>query len=247
MFTFLLEWRWFASQFRCTFTAVWFIYFLNEYRMIKPLIPPVASRMATSGGEGHRHARSQTMPIIRSKNALANPKLLQMMETGNTHTHTHTHTQHVTDEYKVDWHGFELLISDLVCFFRWEYPRRGQPESDGYRGKLVHRGGPHGAGCPGALCSPPQGIRSWIYSSHHTPTVCDLFSFVKRCLISICPLYIQYILYWPVNIIVAKVIPVVYLNSLIIYILEQGVLKSVLFVFLEEEEKKKDTSTFFWV
>uniref|UniRef100_A0A8C2XIG5 Dedicator of cytokinesis 10 n=1 Tax=Cyclopterus lumpus TaxID=8103 RepID=A0A8C2XIG5_CYCLU len=43
--------------------------------------------MASSGGEGHRHARSQTMPIIRSKNALANPKLLQMMETGNTHTH----------------------------------------------------------------------------------------------------------------------------------------------------------------
>uniref|UniRef100_A0A3Q2P1E8 Dedicator of cytokinesis 10 n=1 Tax=Fundulus heteroclitus TaxID=8078 RepID=A0A3Q2P1E8_FUNHE len=33
-----------------------------------------------SGGEGHRHARSQTMPIIRSKNALMNPKLLQMME-----------------------------------------------------------------------------------------------------------------------------------------------------------------------
>ncbi|XP_037630997.1 dedicator of cytokinesis protein 10 isoform X14 [Sebastes umbrosus] len=37
--------------------------------------------MASSGGEGHRHARSQTMPIIRGKNALTNPKLLQMMET----------------------------------------------------------------------------------------------------------------------------------------------------------------------
>ncbi|XP_062417151.1 dedicator of cytokinesis protein 10 isoform X4 [Pungitius pungitius] len=37
--------------------------------------------MASSGGDGHRHARSQTMPIIRSKNALTNPKLLQMMET----------------------------------------------------------------------------------------------------------------------------------------------------------------------
>uniref|UniRef100_A0A672HTT0 Dedicator of cytokinesis 10 n=1 Tax=Salarias fasciatus TaxID=181472 RepID=A0A672HTT0_SALFA len=34
-----------------------------------------------SGGEGHRHARSQTMPIIRGKNALTNPKLLQMMDT----------------------------------------------------------------------------------------------------------------------------------------------------------------------
>ncbi|XP_066511490.1 dedicator of cytokinesis protein 10-like isoform X2 [Hoplias malabaricus] len=38
-----------------------------------------------SSQDGHRHARSQTMPIIRGKNALANPKLLQMMETdGNT-------------------------------------------------------------------------------------------------------------------------------------------------------------------
>uniref|UniRef100_A0A8C7GD90 Dedicator of cytokinesis 10 n=1 Tax=Oncorhynchus kisutch TaxID=8019 RepID=A0A8C7GD90_ONCKI len=36
-----------------------------------------------SGQDGHRHARSQTMPIIRAKNALTNPKLLQMMETGN--------------------------------------------------------------------------------------------------------------------------------------------------------------------
>ncbi|XP_035857482.1 dedicator of cytokinesis protein 10 isoform X8 [Sander lucioperca] len=40
--------------------------------------------MASSGGEGHRHARSQTMPIIRGKNALTNPKLLHMMETDGT-------------------------------------------------------------------------------------------------------------------------------------------------------------------
>uniref|UniRef100_A0A4W6ECE1 Dedicator of cytokinesis 10 n=1 Tax=Lates calcarifer TaxID=8187 RepID=A0A4W6ECE1_LATCA len=45
------------------------------------LIPAAVFRMASSGGEGHRHARSQTMPIIRGKNALTNPKLLQMMET----------------------------------------------------------------------------------------------------------------------------------------------------------------------
>ncbi|MFT7803755.1 dedicator of cytokinesis protein 10 isoform X2 [Arapaima gigas] len=36
-----------------------------------------------SGQDGHRHARSQTMPIIRGKNALTNPKLLQMMETSS--------------------------------------------------------------------------------------------------------------------------------------------------------------------
>lgn len=49
------------------------------------MIPAVTSRMASSGGDGHRHARSQTMPIIRGKNALTNPKLLQMMETGNAY------------------------------------------------------------------------------------------------------------------------------------------------------------------
>uniref|UniRef100_A0A8C2PYG2 Dedicator of cytokinesis 10 n=1 Tax=Cyprinus carpio TaxID=7962 RepID=A0A8C2PYG2_CYPCA len=40
-----------------------------------------------SAQDGHRHTRSQTMPIIRGKNALTNPKLLHMMETtGNTLT-----------------------------------------------------------------------------------------------------------------------------------------------------------------
>uniref|UniRef100_A0A8C1KVK2 Dedicator of cytokinesis 10 n=1 Tax=Cyprinus carpio TaxID=7962 RepID=A0A8C1KVK2_CYPCA len=39
-----------------------------------------------SAQDGHRHTRSQTMPIIRGKNALTNPKLLHMMETtGNTY------------------------------------------------------------------------------------------------------------------------------------------------------------------
>ncbi|XP_052471934.1 dedicator of cytokinesis protein 10 isoform X1 [Carassius gibelio] len=36
-----------------------------------------------SSQDGHRHVRSQTMPIIRGKNALTNPKLLHMMETTN--------------------------------------------------------------------------------------------------------------------------------------------------------------------
>ncbi|XP_059930242.1 dedicator of cytokinesis protein 10 isoform X7 [Gadus macrocephalus] len=47
------------------------------------------ARMAVSGGDGHRHARSQTMPIIRGKNALSNPKLLHMMETGNKALHAY--------------------------------------------------------------------------------------------------------------------------------------------------------------
>ncbi|XP_078065091.1 dedicator of cytokinesis protein 10 [Mustelus asterias] len=41
------------------------------------------SQWIHSGHDGHRHARSQTMPIIRGKNALSNPKLLQMMEASN--------------------------------------------------------------------------------------------------------------------------------------------------------------------
>uniref|UniRef100_A0A8B9RJW5 Dedicator of cytokinesis 10 n=1 Tax=Astyanax mexicanus TaxID=7994 RepID=A0A8B9RJW5_ASTMX len=48
------------------------------------------SRML-SGQDGHRHARSQTMPIIRGKNALTNPKLLQMMDTdGNSQPESDT-------------------------------------------------------------------------------------------------------------------------------------------------------------
>uniref|UniRef100_A0A669D656 Dedicator of cytokinesis 10 n=1 Tax=Oreochromis niloticus TaxID=8128 RepID=A0A669D656_ORENI len=42
--------------------------------------------LMASGGDGHRHARSQTMPIIRGKNALTNPKLLQLMEPGNKYS-----------------------------------------------------------------------------------------------------------------------------------------------------------------
>lgn len=72
----------------------------------------VIPRMA-SGGEGHRHARSQTMPIIRGKNALMNPKLLQMMETGKTQT----------EDYNAAFGGLKLHPAlDSVC--RWEHPGR---------------------------------------------------------------------------------------------------------------------------
>ncbi|XP_062844216.1 dedicator of cytokinesis protein 10 isoform X2 [Trichomycterus rosablanca] len=43
-----------------------------------------------SNQDGHRHARSQTMPIIRGKNALTNPKLLQMMEPDGNSSETDT-------------------------------------------------------------------------------------------------------------------------------------------------------------
>lgn len=35
---------------------------------------------STSSHDGHKHHRSQTLPIIRSKNAFSNPKLLQMID-----------------------------------------------------------------------------------------------------------------------------------------------------------------------
>lgn len=35
---------------------------------------------STSSHDGHKHHRSQTLPIIRGKNALSNPKLLQMID-----------------------------------------------------------------------------------------------------------------------------------------------------------------------
>lgn len=76
------------------------------------LILAVASRMASSGGDGHRHARSQTMPIIRGKNALTNPKLLQMMETGNT---LFKHPNYL--EYKAD--NVDLSQFILVPFFKF--------------------------------------------------------------------------------------------------------------------------------
>lgn len=35
---------------------------------------------STSSHDAHKHHRSQTLPIIRGKNALSNPKLLQMID-----------------------------------------------------------------------------------------------------------------------------------------------------------------------
>lgn len=45
------------------------------------LMVPLDFRMhSTSSHDAHKHHRSQTLPIIRGKNALSNPKLLQMID-----------------------------------------------------------------------------------------------------------------------------------------------------------------------
>lgn len=51
------------------------------YSLCLFLIVPLNFRMhSTSSHDGHKHHRSQTLPIIRGKNALSNPKLLQMID-----------------------------------------------------------------------------------------------------------------------------------------------------------------------
>ncbi|RXM28574.1 Dedicator of cytokinesis protein 10 [Acipenser ruthenus] len=45
--------------------------------------PGLLSQWMHSSQDGHRHCRSMTMPIIRGKNALSNPKLLQMIDSAN--------------------------------------------------------------------------------------------------------------------------------------------------------------------
>lgn len=54
-----------------------------------------------------------------------------------------------------DWRWF--------CSDRRERAGWGKPEPNGHRGQLVHWSGPHCAGCPGALCSPSQGLFSSVW------------------------------------------------------------------------------------
>lgn len=106
------------------------------------------SRM-TSGSEGHRQARSQTMPIIRGKNALMNPKLLQMMETGKTPPDV------IAMQILFLFYLFGRFIWFMPNFVsRREHSGRGHAESHRYRSQLVHRSVSHCAGCTGTLCSP---------------------------------------------------------------------------------------------
>lgn len=51
------------------------------YSVLLFLVVPFNCRMhSASSHDGHKHHRSQTLPIIRGKNALSNPKLLQMID-----------------------------------------------------------------------------------------------------------------------------------------------------------------------
>ncbi|XP_055735377.1 dedicator of cytokinesis protein 10-like isoform X1 [Salvelinus fontinalis] len=68
-----------------------------------------------SGQDGHRHARSQTMPIIRAKNALTNPKLLQMMETdGNIPEGDHLSPTDIEANLSTE---VSLIVLDVLGLF----------------------------------------------------------------------------------------------------------------------------------
>ncbi|XP_039612130.1 dedicator of cytokinesis protein 10 isoform X5 [Polypterus senegalus] len=70
----------------------------------------IISQWMHSTQEGHRHSRSQTMPIIRGKNALSNPKLLQMMESSNNASNSN-----VSETDSVNPTDIEANVSTEVC------------------------------------------------------------------------------------------------------------------------------------
>nr|XP_015216476.1 PREDICTED: dedicator of cytokinesis protein 10 isoform X3 [Lepisosteus oculatus] len=68
------------------------------------------SQWMHSSQDGHRHARSQTMPIIRGKNPLSNPKLLQMMENANANSNSN-----VAETDSINPTDIEANVATEVC------------------------------------------------------------------------------------------------------------------------------------
>ncbi|KAM4772704.1 dedicator of cytokinesis protein 10-like isoform 2-T2 [Rhinophrynus dorsalis] len=75
--------------------------------------------------DGHKHPRSQTLPIIRGKNALSNPKLLQMIELTSSLASSSNETDivnHVDTEANI---ATEVCITvlDLLCLFNHSHQK----------------------------------------------------------------------------------------------------------------------------
>ncbi|XP_017452321.2 dedicator of cytokinesis protein 10 isoform X13 [Rattus norvegicus] len=80
----------------------------------------------TSGHEGHKQHRSQTLPIIRGKNALSNPKLLQMLDnTMNSNSNEIDIVHHVDTEANIATEVC-LTILDLLSLFTQVHQRQLQ-------------------------------------------------------------------------------------------------------------------------
>nr|XP_045002717.1 dedicator of cytokinesis protein 10 isoform X10 [Jaculus jaculus] len=79
-----------------------------------------------SGHEGHKQHRSQTLPIIRGKNALSNPKLLQMLDNSMTSNSNEIDiVQHVDTEANTATEVC-LTILELLSLFTHVHQRQLQ-------------------------------------------------------------------------------------------------------------------------
>ncbi|XP_045150675.1 dedicator of cytokinesis protein 10 [Echinops telfairi] len=84
------------------------------------------SQWMHSGHEGHKQHRSQTLPIIRGKNALSNPKLLQMLDnTMNSNSNEIDIVYHVDTEANIATEVC-LTILDLLSLFTQIHQRQLQ-------------------------------------------------------------------------------------------------------------------------
>ncbi|XP_074859911.1 dedicator of cytokinesis protein 10 isoform X1 [Carettochelys insculpta] len=81
---------------------------------------------STSAHEGHKHHRSQTLPIIRSKNALSNPKILQMIDITMASNSNETDIVHYADTEANIATEVCLTILDLLCLFTQNHQRQLQ-------------------------------------------------------------------------------------------------------------------------
>ncbi|RMC02175.1 hypothetical protein DUI87_21342 [Hirundo rustica rustica] len=81
---------------------------------------------STSSHDGHKHHRSQTLPMIRSKNPFSNPKLLQMIDSSTASTSNETDiVQYVDTEANIATE-VSLTILDLLCLYTLNHQRQLQ-------------------------------------------------------------------------------------------------------------------------
>nr|XP_058156018.1 dedicator of cytokinesis protein 10 isoform X12 [Dasypus novemcinctus] len=80
----------------------------------------------TSSHEGHKQHRSQTLPIIRGKNALSNPKLLQMLDNTMTSNSNEIDLVHHVDTEANIATEVCLTILDLLSLFTQIHQRQLQ-------------------------------------------------------------------------------------------------------------------------
>ncbi|XP_064142696.1 dedicator of cytokinesis protein 10 isoform X7 [Loxodonta africana] len=81
---------------------------------------------ATTSHEGHKQHRSQTLPIIRGKNALSNPKLLQMLDNTMTSNSNEIDIVHHVDTEANIATEVCLTILDLLSLFTQIHQRQLQ-------------------------------------------------------------------------------------------------------------------------